>query len=108
MNKSLEVSCQLDTSLFVGFMVLTQFADNQDGGSKDITIKYSESIHHPVIVNGTRNGAYLVTVLPLSGSTNLIGSGSIFKKKVYLNGFKLPIVSSTSINSMLFILYLSL
>ncbi len=95
------MSCQLDTSLFVGFVVLTQHIVPPNDSLGDIVIKYSESIHHPVTVKGTGNGPYLVTVLPLSGSTNLIGSSAIFKAKVHLNGFKSPIHLTTSVNSML-------
>jgi len=87
--QSIEVSCQLDSTLYIGIMVLVQFVDPLDNNTlRKITIRYSESIHHPVIVNGSGNGLHFVTVFTLSGSTNLIGSTIIYQNVVYLSGFK--------------------
>ena len=85
-SRALEVSCQLDTTTYVGFMVLTQYVDPLDSNSlKKVSLTYSETLHHPVIVQGTKNGAYFATVFPLSGTSNLIGSNAIYQNKVYLS-----------------------
>lgn len=85
---SILVYCPLNSSQFIGYVVIMQYSHPFDSNRiENITVANTTNLNAPVTMDGIGNGLHYITVFPLLEDTNLIGSEVIYRLAILLDDF---------------------